>query len=85
MSYAENIVYRYDGTFDGFLCCVFESYVKKEIPMEIFPEKGIQFTIYPEKNIETILENSQRVYNSFYIKMGKEAKELISLAFLTCM
>lgn len=24
--------YRYDGTFGGFLTCIFESYVNKELP-----------------------------------------------------
>ena len=26
------VMYQYDGTLDGFLCCVYESYVYKEIP-----------------------------------------------------
>ena len=25
------VMYQYDGTLDGFLCCVYESYVYKEI------------------------------------------------------
>ena len=33
-------VYRYDGTFGGFLCCVFESFLKKETPAAILPEDG---------------------------------------------
>ena len=24
------IIYQYDGSFEGLLCCVFESYTKKE-------------------------------------------------------
>ena len=35
MSYPAHVtdtVYRYDGTFQGFLCCIFESYSRKEIP-----------------------------------------------------
>ena len=27
------IIYQYDGSFDGLLCCVFESYTQKERPM----------------------------------------------------
>ena len=27
------VIYRYDGSFAGFLCCVFESYVNKEFPL----------------------------------------------------
>ena len=26
------VMYQYDGTLDGFLCCVYESYVYKETP-----------------------------------------------------
>ena len=26
------IIYQYDGSFEGLLCCVFESYTKKERP-----------------------------------------------------
>ena len=28
-----DVVFQYDGTFEGFLCCVFESYVNKEFPI----------------------------------------------------
>ena len=28
-----DVVFQYDGTFEGFLCCVFESYVYKEFPI----------------------------------------------------
>lgn len=28
------VVYRYDGSFEGFLCCVFDSYVNRERPFE---------------------------------------------------
>ena len=27
-----NVIYQYDGSLDGFLCCVYESYVYKEAP-----------------------------------------------------
>ena len=29
----QDVVFQYDGTFDGFLCCVFDSYVHKEFPI----------------------------------------------------
>ena len=29
------LIYRYDGTLDGLLCCVFESYAHKELPGDI--------------------------------------------------
>jgi hypothetical protein len=30
-----DLVYEYDGSFHGLMCCVFESYVYQEIPADI--------------------------------------------------
>ena len=27
-----DVVYLYDGSFEGFLCCVFESFAQHELP-----------------------------------------------------
>ena len=35
-----NLVYIYDGTLEGFLCCVYESYARHEIPRGIRTEGG---------------------------------------------
>ena len=32
-----DLVYAYDGSFEGLMCCVFESYALKEIPRAIRP------------------------------------------------
>ena len=49
MSYPAHVtdtVYRYDGTFQGFLCCIFESYSRKEIPAAVCaPDRG-QISFY---------------------------------------
>ena len=28
-----DMVYEYDGSYEGFLCCIFESYVNREFPI----------------------------------------------------
>ncbi len=28
-----DVVYLYDGSFEGFLCCVFESFAQHELPL----------------------------------------------------
>ena len=33
--------YIYDGTFEGFLCCVYASYVRREVPKYIYVEEGL--------------------------------------------
>ena len=33
------VVYEYDGSFDGLLCCIYESYTQKELPRRVFPHR----------------------------------------------
>ena len=37
-----DLVYLYDGTFDGFLCCVYESVYSRQVPADIQPEEDAQ-------------------------------------------
>lgn len=78
------IVYTYDGSFDGLMCCVFESYQKNEIPAEVLPEDLPVPYLLPVRYIETNEERSKRVLASIPKKMGKEALRVIRRAFLTC-
>ena len=38
-----DLEYIYDGTFEGFLCCIYASYVRREIPRCIYVEDGVHF------------------------------------------
>ena len=49
MSYEAHVTdtaYCYDGSFAGFLCCVFESYARKEIPAEVCPPEEGQLNFF---------------------------------------
>ena len=76
--------YRYDGSFDGFLCCVFESFLKKQTPAAILPQDG-PYSLYPEKQIETDPERASRVWRSLPARISPSAADLTRCAFLTCM
>ncbi|MCI1945877.1 TIGR03915 family putative DNA repair protein [Clostridium luticellarii] len=80
-----NLIYKYDGSFEGLMCCVFESYYRKEIPMDIVSSAQFQTTFFPVKEIVTDFEKSTRVISSIPEKIGKSALELLKSAFLTCM
>ena len=41
----QDVVFQYDGSFDGFLCCVFESYVHKEFPIAFYSDEEC-FSLY---------------------------------------
>lgn len=79
-----NLNYRYDGTFDGLLCCVFQSYSKKEIPMDILGPDAPP-TFFPEREIETDAEKAARVLRSIPKKLGGEATGFLRRAYLTCL
>lgn len=79
-----NLMYRYDGSFDGLLCCVFESYDKKEIPMDILLPGIPQTMLFPVKEIKTDSQKSSRVLTSIPKKMGIDALDFVRRAFLTC-
>ncbi len=79
----QNVIYRYDGSFEGFLCCVFESVYQKEIPFSILPLDFPILSLFPEKNIETRPDRAQRVFASFPKKLGPSAPSCIAHAFLS--
>ncbi len=79
-----NLIYRYDGSFDGLLCCIFESYDKKEIPTEIILPDTSQTLLFAAKEIRTDVKKANRVLTSIPKKMGNDALNFIQRAFLTC-
>lgn len=77
------VVYRYDGTFEGFLCCVFDSYVHKEYPSQFQDEAHIEQTFFPARWVGTDLRHAQRILASLE-KIDPYARELVVKGFLTC-
>ena len=87
MSDRTGVVYAYDGSFEGLMCCVFESYEQKEIPSDIQPaglQQSQQSLFVTEKWIETDKLKADRVFNSIPTKISTQAQELVQLGFLTC-
>lgn len=80
-----DLIYRYDGSFDGLLCCVFASYDKKEIPMDILPPGAVEPLLFPVENIITDAVKAERVLRSIPLKMGSLALDFVRRAFLTCL
>lgn len=80
-----NFVYNYDGSFEGLLCCVFESYEKNEVPADISTTGALQTTLLPVKEIITDTQRASRVLVSIPKKIGTSALEFIQLAYLSCL
>ena len=41
------MIYEYDGSFEGFLTCIFESYAQKEVLTAISCGEDIPFMLFP--------------------------------------
>ena len=78
-----DVVYLYDGSFEGFLCCVFESFAQHEIPFAVWTPQRETSTLYPVKDILTDHARAQRVFASFGRKLGAETEYLVSRDFLS--
>ena len=75
---------QYDGTYSGFLSCVFECYVNREEPVEFRTPEDMCCSLYPLRTVETDEAHAQRVYRSFD-KFGREGRRLAIRCFLTCL
>lgn len=65
------VIYIYDGTFEGFLTCVFEAFSEREYPALISKRGEVQLSLGAElKEIETNPASADRVYNGVREKLG---------------
>ena len=83
MPYRADLAYLYDGSFAGLLCCVYESYYQKELPLAIFHYGEAQDTLFPIKEIITDDIAAKKVENSIARKISPEALKLVRLCYLS--
>lgn len=77
-------VYRYDGSFDGLLCCLAECFHDKALPLAVRPLDEPQETLFPVKTVATDLALAARVARSIQERISPEAYDRIRRGFLTC-
>jgi len=75
----------YDGTFAGFLTCVFECYVHREEPAEFRAPEDPCCSLYPLRTILTDKGSAKRVYRSLATEIGPLAQKTVARGFLTCL
>lgn len=78
------MIYEYDGSFEGFLTCIFESYAQKEVLTAISCGEDIPFTLFPVRTVLTDRDHAARVYRKV-VKLSPEAADLLRRGFLTCL
>lgn len=83
MAYNTDIAYLYDGSFEGLMCCVFESYDKKEKPSAVLSPEEEQLVLYEVREVYTDPIKANRVMDSIPKKLGSEAMHLVKMTFLS--
>ena len=78
------LVYYYDGSFDGLLCCIFESYACKEVPTAIYCDADSIPTLFASRSIQSDRDHANRVFRKV-VKYSPYAGELLQKGFLTCL
>lgn len=78
-----DVIYQYDGSLDGFLCCVYESYVYKEVPAAFCCDED-PLSLYEVRTVVTQPAYSQRVSRGIAARSGK-ALAVVRRGFLTCL
>lgn len=78
------VIYEYDGSFDGFLCCIYESYTKKELPAAFFRFGELQPSLYTVRSVPTDAAHARRVYEGFR-RFSPRVGPFLYRAFLTCL
>lgn len=79
----EDVIFQYDGSFPGFLCCVFDSYAHKEFPIAFYSDEEC-VSLYPVRVVVTRRDHSQRVYDSLQ-RLSPPALKALRRAWLTCL
>lgn len=80
----KNVIYLYDGSFEGMLCCVYESVYCREVPLNILPRDEAAITLFEQRYVATDEEKAARVYASIPRRIGSAAAELVRDVFLSC-
>ncbi len=78
------MVYYYDGSFDGLLSCIFDSYAYRERPVAIYREEDGIPTLFASRTVTTDTAHARRVLRKV-AACSPAALELLHKGFLTCL
>lgn len=78
------MVYYYDGSFEGLLCCIFDSYANKEVLTAIYRDEDFVPTLFASRHIQTDTDHATRVFRKV-VKCSPYTADLLRKAYLTCL
>ncbi len=85
LAHPKNVVFLYDGTFFGFLCCVHKSVYSATIPMAIMCEEDALPTLFDTHSVCTDQQKAIAVADSIPTKISRSALQIVHTVFLSCL
>mgnify|MGYP004704509965 CR=1 FL=1 len=85
MAVNEPVVFVYDGSFPGLLCCIHESLQGNVIPEDVCPVDSSRLYLYPSQHIPTDEKKSRELQKWLRRICGDEVLRFSREAFLTCL
>ncbi|MDR3348882.1 MAG: TIGR03915 family putative DNA repair protein [Acidaminococcales bacterium] len=79
------VVYSYDGSFSGFLCCAFASWRRREIPCAVCREPAYALPLFAVRQVRRDAEKADWTANFIRENLGGEVLRFLRRAFLTCL
>ena len=80
----QRVCYVYDGSFEGFLCCVYNFYYNRLKPADIVPMNEYEPSFYQTVEIETDFEQAYKVKFAIEEQMGYENLNFLRECLLSC-
>lgn len=81
----EPVEYLYDGSYEGLLCCVYESVYGREQPVAILAAAEAEPSLFSRREVCTDPAKAARVQASIPQKICPEAAELVRDTFFSCI
>ena len=80
-----DVIYSYDGSFEGLMCCVFESFERKELPEDVIIGEPLQISFTEIREIETDNGKAERVTHAIPLKISPFTFDTVRKMFLSCV
>ncbi len=80
----QTAVFRYDKTFEGLLCALFDAYVRHTFPEQLIgPEEPIPLFTQQIHEVLTRTEAAERVWKGLKRKLGSNVRRMLVFAWLS--
>ena len=79
-----DVIFVYDGTFDGFMCCVYEYYYSSFNPVDIICEEDIRASLFQLVTISTDTFKSGKVKRAIEEKISAYSLQFLRECLLCC-